>query len=267
MGVGRFWLFCSLSPRDAPRLQSVIALNTISFFQPGSDQSFDIFRSLEVQRANMTTSYQRQIARKLVSLRRDHLPLINRLLALFNCYSPCVVEPRSKTLTPFGGQYAASYNDLGARFFTISPAFRFEGDNQVVNKMFSDEVPVESDPVKLGAVTYNHCIDAAYLCWAVLEKLFRGTLYGDECLLHTDSDNDSNANQDISTDDSEILSVEWARFRVRPQAVFVLEQDLGREDLYLHDVLLIHLYGGTTFPFDPTVYQFDFGHYLQQWSA
>lgn len=125
-------------------------------------------------------------------VRKDLLPLANQFLAICNSGTPWFVEPRfygfesqfrgatarfgetkNVPATPFSDRHAAYYTWLKkkAKFYTIAPALR---GWELQTGRFPGEMTVESDQIQLGAVTNNRCIDAAYLCLPVLERLYQG---------------------------------------------------------------------------------------------
>lgn len=62
------------------------------------------------------------------------------------------------------------YEDLEAEFYTISNEFFWSTGN----KKFAGDITVESDPVKLGALTWCRCTEAAYVFWEALSQLYAG---------------------------------------------------------------------------------------------
>ncbi|KAJ4362914.1 hypothetical protein N0V83_010031 [Neocucurbitaria cava] len=186
-------------------------------------------------------------------LRRELLPRANHFLSLCNVGAPEAVSPRHTpgnvqpsfsehkkrvfglVPVPGAGRFTGYYSSFEAEFYTISDD-RFWGAG---NKRFAGDITVESDPVKLGALTYCRCTDAAYVFWEALSQLY--------------------------ADDAEIERVAWVYCRVQPRIVFVREAAMYNETRYLHDILIIHTSSGAKFVFDPTGYQFGFGDYLHEW--
>jgi hypothetical protein len=100
-------------------------------------------------------------------LRTQLHSLVNRLIERCNIGTPISVEPRSPH-APFLTENAAYYNELGAQYFVI----------ETTGATGSEHVPggldTDSDAVKLGAVMYDNCVNAALLCWPALRVLFEG---------------------------------------------------------------------------------------------
>jgi hypothetical protein len=106
-------------------------------------------------------------------LRQDLLLPANFLLTLFNKDSPVVVEPR-KADAAFSAATRGLYDELNAAMYTIWPR-DFLGVGRIQGtRMMEGKMTVESDPVKLGAVTYCHCMDSVYVLWDWMTKRYAG---------------------------------------------------------------------------------------------
>lgn len=66
----------------------------------------------------------------------------------------------------------------------------------------------------------------------------------------------------VTTDDAEIEKLEWARQGVRPRKVFFYEREIGNEQIFGHDFIIIHARNGQRFVCDPTADQFGFSDFF-----
>ncbi|KAF1843245.1 uncharacterized protein K460DRAFT_407611 [Cucurbitaria berberidis CBS 394.84] len=174
-------------------------------------------------------------------LRSQLLQLTNRFLSLCNDGPPVVVSSRFPG-AKFHSRDESYFLSSGAEYYIISEDFWSKIDGSPSqDRMFAGEMTVESDPMQLGALTYNCCVDAAYVHWEFLHEMFKK--------------------------DPEMKRVEWARVPVRPRIVFFWENKIGDETRYLHDIIIIVASNGARFVFDPTGYQFGFGGYVHKWET
>jgi hypothetical protein len=96
-------------------------------------------------------------------LRHDLRPLANHFLDLCKVGPPFAVSPRAPCVA-FSKDTEDYYEKLPAAFYTIrhDPS----GEERLANRL-----TVEDHVVRIGALTYNHCTDAAYICHGAIEKI------------------------------------------------------------------------------------------------
>jgi hypothetical protein len=98
-------------------------------------------------------------------LHTELLPLTTRFLEFCNDTKPPSAVKRRPAGMPFEGDWAQYYNELGAKYYIIEETEAEEEER------FVGGLSLGSDPVMLGAVAYNQCVKAAYLCLPAIEKL------------------------------------------------------------------------------------------------